>query len=315
MANYFRNLAERFGSAWTRFWFTPTDPAALSLIRLLTGLVAIWWYLGFYSELQHWIGPNGLYPLELTEQLRATRDGSFAFSLFDYTTSASQVWLVYGLGAIAILMMAVGLFTRFSTIASLVFVLSFIHRLPMLSRPADDVLAMLSFYLCIGPAGANFSLDAILRRRRETATPRPAGAALSSAATVATRLIQIHLALIYFSMAVAQLQVPEWWRGTAVWWIMARPDSRLVDFTGMAGMGLAFEYLVNFFTHAIVLYELCFSTLIWLPLARPLLLVLGLFIWAGLALITGAISFAALMLIASLAFLSPETVRGFMTKR
>ena len=84
-------------------------------------------------------------------------------------------------------------------------------------------------------------------------------------------------------MVIAQLQGAAWWQGTAVWWLMARPDSRLVDLTGLSRMGLAFEYLVNFFTHAIVLYELCFVFLIWNPLARPILLVVGAFVWRACA--------------------------------
>ncbi len=132
---------------------------------------------------------------------------------------------------------------------------------------------------------------------------------LSSSANVATRLMQVHLALIYFAMAMAQLREETWWQGTAVWWMMAKSDSRLVDLTflnrafdGM-GLGQAFVYLINFLTHIIVLYEFCFAFLIWNSLARPILLMLGVFIWTGLALICGSVSFAILMMIASLAFL------------
>jgi hypothetical protein len=321
MANYFRTLCSRFGSAWTRFWFTPSDPIVLSLIRVLVGLVAIWWYLGYYTDLQAWLGPNGLFPLEMTQQMRTDETGTqhFAFSILDYVGSASELWFVYGLGLAALVLMTLGIFTRASTIASLVFVLSFIHRGPILARPADDILVMLLFYLCIGPSGANFSIDARLRERRQrSAFPQSAAlppmVRLSSAATVATRLMQIHLCLIYAATVVAQLQVETWWQGTAVWWLMARPDSRLVDLTALSRMGLTFEYFVNFCTHAVVLYEICFALLAWNSLARPILLVLGLFVWTGIALVGGAVTFAVAMLIANLAFLRPETLRACCAK-
>src|SRR5262249_49048410 len=152
-------------------------------------------------------------------------------------------------------------------------------------------------YLCIGPSGANFSVDAIVRQRRrqkETGGQGSLGRPLvmSSAATVATRLMQVHLALIYAAMVAAQLQVSAWWQGTAVWWMMAKSDSRLVDLTFLTGMGQAFEYFVNFCTHAVTLYEICFPILIWNQLARPILLVLGAIIWGGMALISGSVSFA-----------------------
>jgi hypothetical protein len=311
MGNYFRRLSSGFGGWWTRFWFTPSDAMVLSLVRVLTGLVALWWYLSLLPDLQSWFGPDGIFSIDLALQIRSQSDSRFAFSLLDYVNSASQLWVVYGLGIAAIALMVVGLFSRVTTIASLIFVLSFIHRAPMLARPVDDILPLMMFYLCLGPSGANFSIDALLRRRKAPAGAAAAGDVVySSWATLAVRLMQVHLALIYGAMVIAQLQTGTWWQGTAVWWLMARPESRLLDVTGMAHIGLAFEYLVNFLTHVIVLYELCFVFLIWNPLARPILLVLGAFVWLGLALVGGSVSFAVIMLVATLAFLSPQTLRN-----
>ncbi|HTQ40818.1 MAG TPA: hypothetical protein VMJ32_17485 [Pirellulales bacterium] len=320
MGNYIRTVGSRFGAGWTRFWFTPSDAIVLSLIRVLTALVALWWYLSLLTDLQYWFGPNGLFSLDLALQVRNASESRYAISLLDYVNSASQLWLVYGLGIAALAMMLFGLFSRIATIASLVFVLSFIHRAPMLSRTVDDILPLLMFYLCLGPSGANFSIDGWLRRKkqqRERPALNSADANIywSSAATVAIRLMQVHLTMIYAAMLIAQLQGGTWWQGTAVWWLMARPESRLVDLTGLSRIGLAFEYMVNLFTHGIVIYELCFVFLIWNSLARPILLVLGVFMWAGLALIGGSVSFAVIMLVANLAFLSPETVRGFLGRQ
>ncbi|HZZ29545.1 MAG TPA: hypothetical protein VFE46_16220 [Pirellulales bacterium] len=317
MGNYLRTAGSRFGAGWTRFWFAPSDAIVLSLIRVLTAVVALWWYLSLLPDLQSWFGPNGLLSAELAQLVQgASGDASkAAFSLFDWTGSPSQLWLIYGLGLAALVMMLIGLFSRVATVASLVYVLSCIHRMPMMMRPVDEVLALVMFYLCLGPSGAKFSIDAWLRRRRrqrEVGAIRTAESEIywSSAATVAIRLLQIHLTLIYAAMIIAQLQGAAWWQGTALWWLMARPESRLIDLTGLSRIGLAFEYIVNFFTHAILIYELCFVFLIWNPLARPILLVLGALMWAALAVIGGSVSFAVMMIVASLAFLAPETLRG-----
>src|SRR5262245_13469375 len=152
MSDYFRTLVDRFGRAWTSFWFMPSDPIVVSLIRVLVGLVAVWWYLGYCADLAAWFGPNGLFPVEMTRQMRTEGDVEhFAFSIFDYVQGGSNLWFVYWLGLVALVMMLVGFFTRFATIAALIFVLSLVHRGPMLSRPADDLLPMLLFYLCIAP--------------------------------------------------------------------------------------------------------------------------------------------------------------------
>ncbi len=65
MGNYFRRLSSGFGGWWTRFWFTPSDAIVLSLVRVLTGLVALWWYLTLLPDLQNWFGPDGIFSLEL----------------------------------------------------------------------------------------------------------------------------------------------------------------------------------------------------------------------------------------------------------
>jgi hypothetical protein len=135
-----------------------------------------------------------------------------------------------------------------------------------------------------------------------------------TSATLATRMLQVHLAIIYATMAVSQLQFEAWWKGSAVWWMMARSESRLVDLTILSRMGIAFVYLANFLTHLIVIYELAFAVLIWNRAIRPILLVLGVFIWLGLMLISGSPSFCLLMLLANLAFVSPETLRRWCTK-
>jgi hypothetical protein len=267
-------------------------------------------------DLQDWFGPQGVFSLNMAQFLR-DKAGGRAISLLDFANSSSQLWLIYILGAAAIVMMVCGIFTRISTIAALVFVLSFIHRAPMLTRYVDGILPMLMFYLCLGPAGACFSVDACIRdsrRTRQMSAVVNTPSRFSSAATVAIRVMQVHLVLVYAAMAIAQLQGDKWWQGTAVWWLMARPESRLVNLTGLSGMGIAFEYLVNLFTYAIVLYELCFAVLIWNPLARPILLVAGVFVWGGLALISGSVSFCVLMLAATLAFLPAETLRGWCAR-
>jgi hypothetical protein len=71
-------------------------------------------------------------------------------------------------------------------------------------------------------------------------------------------------------------------------------------------------YLVNAWTHAIVAFELSFSVLIWNRLTRPLMLAIGVVMWSLLALVTGVIAFSVVMVIATLAFVSPEQMHGLL---
>src|SRR5689334_14475247 len=112
MTDYPRSVIQRVGTGWTRFWFAPSDPIVLGLIRILTGLVALWWYLGLYTELQHWFAPNGLFSLDMMHQMRSDPDLNterFAFSIAEWADTAAALWFVYSLGAIAILLMIAGI--------------------------------------------------------------------------------------------------------------------------------------------------------------------------------------------------------------
>jgi hypothetical protein len=86
-----------------------------------------------------------------------------------------------------------------------------------------------------------------------------------------------------------------------MWWLMSRPESRLVDFTWLHRTPL----LIDAWTHLIVLVELAFPILIWAPLARPLMLALAVLVWVSIALVSGEVTFALMMVVASLAFVSP----------
>lgn len=336
IGEYFSTLTRRFGNGWTRFWFTPRDPTTLGVIRILTAAVALALYLSYLPDLQRFFGPGGLLSRDAMLQLR---DKVPVFSIFDYATSTTALWVLYWLGAAAIAAMLLGLFTRVTSILALVAVLSLIHRGPMLARPVDEIVAMLMFYLCLGPCGRRLSIDewlhpvwsgspepALDRRPAEAATNRAAvptppparTVALSSAATISTRLIQIHLSAIYLAMVFAQLRgsigTCVWWDGSAVWDLMARPEYPLLNLSSW-GFNDAGYYFLNLWTLSILAFEFCFAIFVWNRLARPLMLGLSLFMWIGIALVTGMVSFAVIMFVAGLAFISPSTFRGMLDRR
>jgi hypothetical protein len=320
VTRYFSELATHFGQGWTRFWFTPTDPATLSVLRILTALVALTWYLSYLPDLERFFGPDGWLSLPAVQQWRGPLR---VFSVFDYATTSASLAFLYGLGVVALVAMAVGLASRVATVVSFVWVVSLVWRAPMLAGPIDDVLPMLMFYLCLGPSGAACSIDAWWRRRRaaKPATQRTASAASawaqqaaaapqrSSAANVALRLIQVHLVLIYVSMTLAQLKGQAWWVGMALWNLIALPDSPLVDLTFLHD----YPVLVNFWTHAVTAIEIAFVVLVWNRWTRPLVLTLAALMWFSLALVTGMVLFAIAMIVAGLAFVPGGAMRACLT--
>ncbi len=311
LAEYFRQLTNRCGSAWNRFWFTPRDPFMLSLLRIIVGLMALYFVGSHTADLIRWFGPDGILNPETTIQLTGGDQlpYSFRFSYLYLANTPTALWALHAVGLVVVAAMIVGLWSRITTVATLLVVLSYIHRGPMLTAQFEPVLTMVLAYLCLAPTGRYLSLDAWLGRHkpptRRQLLKGPEQDDLSTSANIATRLIQLHLAALCLMIGLNMLAGEVWWSGEAMWWLIARTESRLVDLTRLAHAFL----LVNVWTHGVVTYQLAFGTLVWNRLARPILLALGVVVWASLALVTGLVAWCVMMVVASLAFVDPEWLK------
>jgi len=236
---------------------------------------------------------DGLLP---HEKIVANRQVSL-ISVFDWVKDPAQFNLLYYGGLAVFVAFTLGLLSRITNLLSLLLVISVIHRKQFLSLPVEDILPIMLFYLCLAPTGAYWSLDALIFRKNKPPAP-------GYAANIATRLMQIHLAGIYVMMTIAKVRIDLWTSGTAMWWLNAKADGRLVDFTGLH------ELLINAWTLLHFVFEATFVVLIWGQATRPLVLALSLLLWLGFALATGQVLFALGMLAFGAVFVSPEWLRG-----
>jgi hypothetical protein len=308
---YFAQLTQAFGQGWNRFWFTPSDPITVCVVRIVAGAAALLYVGSFTFDLERWFGPNGFLPVETIQRVMETQPGegaAYQWSYLNYIDSLALLWVAHAAALVIVAMFALGLFTRVTSVLALITVLSYIHRAPVLAAQFEPVLATMILYLCVSPCGRYLSLDN-WRRRRRAGEPRPAEISDQSwLATVGVRLVQVHLAMLYLIMALAKLEWETWWDGGAVWWLMAQPQSRLVDLTFLRENLL----LINAWTHAMVLFELAYGVLIWNRLARPLLIGASVVMWTLTALLTGLVPFCLLMIAAGAAFVPPATWRSLL---
>ncbi len=310
--DYFARLARGVGQGWTRFWFTPTDPAAVCAIRLFAGMVIVYLHATLLPDLVPLFGAEGLLPSADIAPL-----GGDVFSYLNFLSRPAELWTVHLIGLAVLVLFAAGLWTLWTAPLSLVVFLSDVHRAPMITGRAEIVAAMVLLYLCFAPCGRRFCLQRLARKQPvpnslsvgATApgdlAPNSGDGDRSTLATIATRLIQVRRCLLVAMMAFSQLAGEAWWSGSGIWWLIARPESRLFDLTWLYKM----PRVMDVWSHAVVLFELAFPLLIWIPLARPLMLGLGVAIWSSLALVTGETPFALMMMIASMAFVSPSILR------
>jgi hypothetical protein len=312
IANYFRTLFSRTGAAWNRFWFTPSDPAVLGLLRVLVGLVAIYLHVTFTPDLTAFFGADGLLTPQVLEPLQTDQQQLpwTSWSYLNYFQTPGELHVVHYAGLAVLGLFTIGVFTRVTSVLALVVVLSYFHRGIVLTGEAEPILAFLMFYLCLGPSGRWLSVDAWRNARKSAGRPGAGVATATWGANVAIRLIQVHVSLVYLMIAVAMTMGGPigvvWWQGEALWWLIAKPQTPLVDFTWLNDN----IYLINLWTLGTLAYMFAFGVFGWSRLVRPLLMVVGVPVWGLLALVTGLVPFCALMLIGNLAFVSGAALRG-----
>jgi hypothetical protein len=284
------------GEGWNRFWFSPRSSQQLAAVRIATGLTALLYLIGFVSDYARWLGPNGVLPVESVRRLLTEGERvNYHYSLLALAKTNNELMIFEGIGLVAALCLTLGVFSRVSAMVTLTIVLSYVHRVPMISGLAEPILSMLLFYLCFVPSGEWFSVDSWLRKRKSGTDPEP-----SIWANLGTRLIQVHLAAFVFMMGMSKLSAEPWWQGDAIWYLMAQTRSRPLNLTFMRSP--PWPFVINAWTHAIVAFEFAFPILIWNRFARPILLGLGVILWLSLGIVSGYLIFSLAMIAAACAF-------------
>lgn len=315
--NYGRDLGDTVADSWNRFWFTPVSTSVIGLLRIGIGICALIYLIGYSFDLVHWFGANGMFSLETLRAISLGGDSTFyRLSWFYLTDSPTVIWCLHFLGLAFVLAMTIGFQTRYSTPLALLAVLSYVHRGPLLSGQVEPVLCMGIFYLGVAylrmkPAQRSLSLDAWLASRKSSDQPGFVAHCKDIVANVGLRLFQIHLVGFYALMLLTQLSGETWWLGEAIWTLIASTESRWVDLTEWARSSL----LLNAWTFEILLFELAFAVLIWVRVFRPVLIVISIFHWTALILLTGLFEFGLAMMIANAAFVSPEWLHSRLPKR
>jgi uncharacterized membrane protein YphA (DoxX/SURF4 family) len=312
-----RQWGHDVADAWNRFWFAPTDPATLALVRIFAGAMLLYTHLVWTAGLDDFFGPYGWISPEAVRINFQHQNASFAWSWFHWFESASVLWIVHVACLVVFALLTIGLFSRVASVLALLATIAYQHRVPGALFGLDQINTMLVMYLVIGPCGARYSLDALLGRRAARAAAASASASreaavpASVAANVAVRLIQVHMCVIYLFAGLAKLTGETWWTGYAMWDAFANYEYQSLSATWMADWPL----LIAALTHATVFWETFYCALVWPRLTRPVMLALAVPVHLGIALFMGMITFGLVMLIGNLAFVPPDFVRRVLERR
>lgn len=314
---FLRDSCHSAVAGWNRFWFKPSDPATLAVIRIFAGAMLLYTHLVWTIDLEAFFGPhswvspavNKLFnePPKIDELIEQDPYGgrSFVWSVFFFARAPAEIWAVHMVALATFLLLTFGLWTRVVSVLAWVFAVSYVQRAQGALFGLDQINTMLAMYLMIGPSGACYSLDAWLARRKNPAVPMPAFVPLTSA-TIATRLIQLHMCVIYMFAGIGKFVGASWWNGTGLWGGVANLEYQSLDATWLA----YWPHLSAFLSHLTVYWEVYYPVLIWPRALRPWMLVIAVPLHLGIALFMGMITFGLIMLVGNLAFVPPSAVRS-----
>jgi hypothetical protein len=272
-----------FIGSWVKFWFAPADPVGLHALRILAGLLFLFWLLPFAGEHQALFGLGGWFDAAAYREASRLPDlppHLFGWSaLYRCGTNPIALGAVYWVSIAAIVLFTFGLWTRLTGVLTWIAVVSYTGN-PALAYDADPLLVMLAFYLMFGYLflGIRTPHQSLITRFlgpretqlfRRTAVP----AAPSMAANLALRLFQVHFAIAMVASGLHKLQIKEWWNGLAVWFYVHPPFHTTLEEVGSYAPS-AGTYLILFSlaSYLALAWQIAFPAFAWRQSLRPILL-------------------------------------------
>jgi hypothetical protein len=203
-----RKLAE----AWEHFFFTPQSPVPIAVFRILYGICVSATVILMHGDWLEWFGVQAwISPSMMAKVEPGPRLTLFAVMPADDRWIAAFFWIFLGFAVL----LTVGLWTRFSSVAVFLCLASIQQRNLLITHGGDAFLRVAGFFRMFAPAGAAFSLDRLIRIRRNRE-----GSAVTPSAPWAQRMIQFELALLYFTSFLWKLKGHTWLHGTALYYVV-----------------------------------------------------------------------------------------------
>ena len=302
------SLTREAVAGWNRFWFTPQDPHTFSLMRILVGAMLFYTHLVWSFDLNAFLGSESWVSRSAWEVANAD---AYVWSYLWLAQSPMTLWAMHLVALTIFVLLTVGYRSRLMAFLAWFVTINYCHRLTGALFGLDQINGMLAMYLMLGASGNAYSVD----RYRHTARSATDGSEDRPAATIGTnvaiRLIQIHLCLIYFFGGIAKMHGSSWWDGSATWMAVSNLEYQSLDLTWLAH----YPMLTAFLSHITLLWEAYYCFLVWPRVTRPVVLLMAVCVHTGIALALGMATFGLVMLIANMAFVSPQITSSLIDWR
>lgn len=266
------------GQGWSAFWFAPGSPLGLHILRLLAGLLFLYWLLPFAGQLEPLFGLEGWFDrrayAEFGREIRQFLGKTPVNWSLLYLFGGQPAWLtiVYYSSLVILILFALGILPRLTALLTWVVVASFVAN-PATQDDADWLLPVLALYLLVGYAllgqGAPgqpwwWRVLGPWGPGRLAAAADPFWRAPSRAATLALRLLQVHFALVMVSSGLHKLQFGDWWAGMALWYPLHPPlETRMDQVQELRSYAGFYLFCLSLAAYAGLAWQLTFPLFAW----------------------------------------------------
>jgi hypothetical protein len=291
-------------AGWDRFWFSAITPHTLAVIRIACGAMLAYIHVIWASQLKDFMGAKAWLDLATIQELHRT---DWAWSWLFYVSSPAILWIHQLVAIAASFMMMAGILSRIAVPLAWWMTLMVCHRMTGALFGLDQIVVMLSMYLMLSQCGSVWSVDARLRQSWTSTKFSwlfPNGTP-SVGNNIATRLIQLHLCTIYLFGGLGKMRGEMWWDGSALWYTLVNYEYQSLSLTWLG----SFRFIIAALTAGTIFWETFYCALVWPRFTRPLVLMMAVFVHGGIAIALGMVTFGCIMIVANLAFVSPESVR------
>lgn len=292
----------RFSAAVRDFFVRPVSPLPLGLFRIFIAAFALLQAALWYPDWAAFFGQDGWIQWEISQAFNQAWHLHLAdvyhwlepLSLSPEAVVEGFFW-VYVLAALGLLL---GWYTRAWAVVTWLCHHIMMSTLPTFVYGVDIFLHISLFYLMVMPVAKSLSLD--LRQGRASALP-------TWASTLAVRVLQLHLCLVYFSAGFEKMLYENWWNGNVIWRAMVQPDFSQFDMRWLARLPWL-PMALSWFTMVI---ETFYFIGMWIPRLRGYWLGALVGLHVGIGLFLGLYLFGLIMILLSVAAYGPAVYRDW----
>ncbi len=270
--------------AWNEFWYKPASPLPIAIFRILLGLLVLYFCALIGPDLTTLFGFQGIYSNQTPGVLVAWSDFSLQF--------------IFVVLIIAAICMTLGLCSTLSAVVVFLGLRAFDYQNPYILHGGYMFLRLMVFYMIFARSGAAISLDHLIQLRSGK-TP------LLEVPSWPLRLMQITLALGYWSAFSWKLSGAMWIDGTAVYYATHLYEIHRWNIPYLFDNFWSIKLL----TWATLAIEFSLCTLIWIKEFRYPVLLLGLLMHLGLELEFSTTILQWVMIASYVTFLDPATIQ------